>query len=394
MIETKDLYANPVDCCGCEACSQSCPKGIIDMVQAYDGFYYPKAINPSQCIDCKRCLKVCPLKSGYSGGTAPSNYGGYSNDESDIKKSASGGLATVLSRQFIENGGIVYGVAYSVDFNSAEYKRCDRIDQLEDLRGSKYIQARKTRVYEAIKSDLNNKKRVLYIGLPCDVHALKILFPNNPNLFTVALICHGPTSPLVQKEFVSSLKTVNSGGITNFTVRGKVGGWKPYYIKARFDDGMTFEEQFLSSTYGIAFAELKRPSCSKCRFKLHMKHSTIDADLIIGDFHGAAPRSPYYNKWGVSQMSILTAQGEELKTMIKDEFTLVPISLYTAIHYNKALGRIIKPRWNRNQFAKTLSKYGLSKACKLQSIKLIEVYIKIVGKSKRLLANVKRRLLN
>lgn len=394
MIETKDLYSNPVDCCGCEACSQSCPKGIIDMVQAYDGFYYPQAINPSQCIDCKRCLKVCPLKSGYKGASASSNYGGYSNDEYDIRKSASGGFATVLSRLFIQNGGVVYGVAYSANFDSAEYKRCDRVEQLEDLRGSKYVQARKTLVYESVKSDLINKKQVLYIGLPCDVHALKILFPNNPNLFTVALICHGPTSPLVQKEFISSLKSVKSEKITDFTVRGKVNGWKPYYIKARFDDGTTYEEPFLKSMYGTAFAELKRPSCSKCRFKLHMNQSTIDADLIIGDFHGAAPGSPYYNKWGVSQLSILTAKGEELIAMVKGDFTLVPISLYTAIHYNKALGRIIKPRWNRNQFAVTLSKYGLSKACELQSIKLIETYLNIVVKSKRLLANIKRRLLN
>ena len=371
MITTKDLYSSPKECCGCEACSQSCPKNIIKMQSAKDGFLYPIAINPSECINCKRCLKVCPLKHNYKGNPPIVNYGGYSVDEEDIKKSSSGGLATVLSRHFINDGGIVYGVVYTSDFKSVDYMRCNKLSDLDVLRGSKYAQSKKTNIYRNIQKDLQNKK-VLFIGLPCVVHTVKLLFKNNLNLYTVALVCHGPTSQLVQREYIQALQKQYIGNLIDFTLRGKIDGWKPYYIQAKFDNGYEFREKFLSSTFGIAFAELKRPSCSNCKFKLNQKKSGIDSDLIIGDFHGAIPGKSYYNQWGVSQVSVLTIKGEEMVQMVDSSFKIIPVSTYQLIHYNKALGKSIKPRWNRNQFADKIANSGLEAACNLTSVKLID----------------------
>ena len=393
MIHTSDLFASDKDCCGCEACSQICPQKIIQMTPAYDGFLYPNAFDPSKCTDCHLCLKVCPLKSIYRRDLPIGNYAGYSKNEQDIKLSASGGLATSLTRQFITDGGIVYGVRYTNDFKKIKYCRCSDLLEIECLRGSKYAQSEKTNLYYQIKKDINENRKILFFGLPCDVRALRMLYGNYDDLYTVALICHGPTSQLVHKEYINNILSGHSGvKVKYFTVRGKKKGWKPYYIKLIGTNGFKHEEIFLQSTYGIAFAELKRPSCSVCKFKIHNEYSGIDADLIIGDFHGASPGSVQYNNWGSSQVSIQTIKGEKLITNISHTFNLAPISLYQAIHYNRALGRIIKPRWNRNQFAKVLSIHGLNQASKLRSVRFINLYEALIMKTKRLIAKTTKSI--
>lgn len=148
---------------------------------------------------------------------------------------------------------------------------------LEKLRGSKYAQAEKGNIFDILARDLSDKK-VLFIGLPCEVNAVKNLHGKNINLYTIALICHGPTSPSVHRQYIQQIQC--SECLTYFSVRYKYKGWKPYFIKAEFNNNSNFIEEFHKSTYGIAFRELKRPSCGECPFKLNYEESTINADLI------------------------------------------------------------------------------------------------------------------
>ena len=50
-------------CCGCSACSLSCPLQLISMTPDAEGFLYPKIQNPEQCIHCGKCVKLCPLNN-------------------------------------------------------------------------------------------------------------------------------------------------------------------------------------------------------------------------------------------------------------------------------------------------------------------------------------------
>lgn len=397
MIVTSDLYKTEAECCGCETCAAICPQKIIEMQPVPDGFVYPVAIEPDKCINCKLCLKVCPLKNDYLGYKAEKHYGGHSFDENTIKKSASGALAAVLASSFVKNGGVVYGVRYSEDFLTPIFSRCTTLSEIEALRGSKYSQARKYDIFHHVKADLEKALPVLFIGLPCETYSLKLFLKRSyTNLYTSSLICHGPTSPAVQEKYVAEiLSNKGNGRIIQFTLRDKPKGWKPYYIKATFEDGNYYSEEFHPSTYGIAFKELKRPSCATCKFKLTYKESHIDSDLIIGDFHGATPSDPQYNKWGSSQVSVLTDKGHELirSIVVDGDFDLSEITSYKAIHYNKALNRIIRPRWNRNQFAKCFERHGLVAACQLKSIVLIDAYYGAVRTILSLLAKLKKRFI-
>lgn len=48
-----------IDCTGCQACRQICPKSAIQLLENEKGHIYP-SIDQSLCIDCGLCLKHCP----------------------------------------------------------------------------------------------------------------------------------------------------------------------------------------------------------------------------------------------------------------------------------------------------------------------------------------------
>ena len=56
MIDIKDKS----QCCGCNACEQSCPKQCIRKIEDSEGFFYPQ-VDINVCIDCSLCEKVCPV---------------------------------------------------------------------------------------------------------------------------------------------------------------------------------------------------------------------------------------------------------------------------------------------------------------------------------------------
>ena len=97
------------------------------------------------------------------------------------------------------------------------------------------------------------------------------------------MICHGPTSLKVHSEYIDQLLVDNGKkDITHFSVRHKLEAWKPYYIHAVFNDNSNYNIKFIDTDYGVAFQNLKRPSCSKCRFKVYDSWYGMPADITIG----------------------------------------------------------------------------------------------------------------
>ena len=57
---------NPADCCGCEACTQICPKQCVSMQRDGKGFLYPE-IDKAACIECGLCEQMCPVLNPHAG---------------------------------------------------------------------------------------------------------------------------------------------------------------------------------------------------------------------------------------------------------------------------------------------------------------------------------------
>ena len=70
-------------------------------------------------------------------------FSGYYLDLDKLKDSSSGGAASAIAERFIMYGGVVFGVKYSRDFRSAEYCYAERTEELEQMKGSKYITSKK-----------------------------------------------------------------------------------------------------------------------------------------------------------------------------------------------------------------------------------------------------------
>lgn len=333
MIDQNKLYNKKSNCCGCELCAMVCNHGVIEMRPDKSGFLYPEVVNQTACVSCNLCLNICPEKVSYKPyQTIKAGYGGFYKDDEEIKKSASGGLSYALARRFINDHGVVYGVKYSEDCYFASFGRTESISDLAAFRTSKYIQSKKSNIYASVKDDLKNNRKVLFVGLPCEVAALyNYLRKEYNNLYTISLLCHGTTSPSVQKQFCTQLEKEAGDKIVSFSVRHKINGWKPYYIKAVYQNGSEFIKPFVETEYETAFKYLKRPSCTSCIFKLKNQQFGFKADMIIGDYHGAKTNQPFYNKWGASKFYTLTDKGEMMRQWASEYMEISSISI-VSIH--------------------------------------------------------------
>lgn len=366
---SRDLYTGKENCSGCEACANVCPVSIIAMRPDPEGFYYPVITDEDKCIHCKRCEAVCPEKHiSAIAGFKESAFAGYSKSEDELKSSASGGLATAMSKKFINDGGIVYGVSYGTGCNEILYQRAAEIEGLDGFKTSKYAQSRKYDVYRKVLSDLKADRKVLFIGLPCECNALHLFLGKEyRNLFVCSLICHGPTSPKVHTEYCQSLQEEHTGSISEFSVRYKKEGWKPYYIRAKYEDRYEHLEKFAESTYGIAFLYMKRPSCNVCK----IKREKVYSDISIGDYHLAFGGTVKpYNPNGVSSCIVHTDKGMDLINGLED-FLIEPVTVKSVL-YSEAYYKAIPQRKNRAEFGRVFSESGLEAACGLKSIDRIE----------------------
>lgn len=102
---------NIEQCTGCGLCAAVCPKGAIQI--NIQGIHYFPKIDKSKCIDCGLCQKQCIVNNPVSLNQPLLTFAAWSKDKKEHFECASGGLATVLSKYFIQNGGYVAGCAWN-----------------------------------------------------------------------------------------------------------------------------------------------------------------------------------------------------------------------------------------------------------------------------------------
>lgn len=269
-------------------------------------------------------------------------YAGYYKNEK-LKESTSGGAASAIAEGIIKNRGIVFGVMYSMDFHSVEYSYAEKAEALSKFKGSKYVfsnkwivkNGRRKLVYEEVIDKLRENRLVLFIGLGCDIAALKKIIKkeavSEKKLYTIELLCDGVANLIVQEKYVLYLERMYKSFISDFNVRYKKDGWARPYIYARFENGKEHIHPFHTSDYGFAFSNYKRKACYECSFK----DENHVGDLIIGDFWGCKDGMEEYNPDGVSLILERTEKGNWLiRNIDSDEFFLIKTDLGYALNNN------------------------------------------------------------
>jgi coenzyme F420-reducing hydrogenase beta subunit len=339
------------------------------MYNDQDGFVYPRIIDEKKCKNCGLCLKHCTVNNrNYSVAIRyeTAKYA-YNASVEEIKKSSSGGIAAGLYNIFLKKGCMVAGVRYSSDFRSASFELTNDKYIVEGFKGSKYIKAKENGVLEKTKEALHNKATILFIGLPCEIAALKNYLENDYiNLYTCELICHGPTSEYALSDYVKQLEIKYHSKVIRFTLRGKKPYWKPYYIIADFENGLSFSQTFLSTSFNTAFQVMKRPSCNIC----HFKDGRSCSDLIIGDFHAAKKGTAEYNPFGVSICFPITSKGEYLLELLRNESFVIKNADKNRALGNRALIKSIPAYKCRSRFIRKLKENGLDIASNDRIVRL------------------------
>lgn len=200
-------------------------------------------------------------------------------------------------------------------------------------------------------------KKVLYIGLPCDVAALKKFIKEDHNLYTAELICSGVTSQSTHRQFVEQIEKTTGKKITYFTYRNKDKGWCWPSIQAFSGETLSYNKPWYASLAGYAFKTFMRYSCYNCQFKTYNK-----VNLTLGDFWGLPKTDPRYNPNGVSAIIVHSEKGAWLMSSL-DDFILHDATFEEIRNGNPRLHSCLAKPTNREKFGNVFAEKGLIAAC-------------------------------
>lgn len=315
------------DCCGCTGCKSICPQNAITMQPDEQGFLYP-SIDEEKCNDCGLCFKVCTASNSYKK-KAIDCFAAKNKDAVVIANSSSGGVSNALAKLTIDNGGVVYGVAYDDELNVVTMK-AESYSELEKFYGSKYVQTDERDCFSNIYNDLKKNKNVLFFGTSCHVAGLLSFLEKKrcdvSGLITVDLICHGVPSPKLFREYISFI-----GGkekIKNVHFRNKkdksgsgllTAPWRfgTYNCGLEYKNGKREVNSLKSRLYLNLFTSNNclRPSCYQCQYIGEEK----PADITIADYWGIEEAHPEMaDNYGVSALIIHAGKGLEFLNSCKD----------------------------------------------------------------------------
>lgn len=315
-------------CTMCNACALLCPQNCI-IPQKCDGSWF-MAIDRSRCIQCRLCEKACPNCSMAELKTAKKVYAAWANNEAVRKVSASGGVAATLYSYAVSSGMYIAGVELNDKFEAHFQVTAER-KYIEGFQNSKYTFSFTNESFKKIANLIMRGKKVLFIGLPCQIaglkNFLKVCRINTSSLFTVDLICHGTPMPEYLQEHIHAIEE-----------RKGFKAEKVYFRDPKYGTG-----NFLFTIYGKQIIPLKNrkfsvkkkqalPAYKKlvisndffqigyhngwiyrdCCYQCHYAQKSRIGDLTIGDFHGLGKCEPYNNSMDeVSCLFVNTEKGEQ-----------------------------------------------------------------------------------
>ena len=336
-------------CTGCMACIGKCSKDAIYVKDELDK--YNAYIDKTQCMNCGMCQRVCPQCNEVNKQDPIHWYQGWARTPEIRARGSSGGVATALAISFIRSGGVV-----------CSCKQCDETflfavakteEEVVEFAGSKYIKSNPIGCYQQIQQILRGEIRVLFIGLPCQVDAVKRYVDAKwiKNLYTIDLICHGTPSPQILKKYLYERKKRISD-YPNLKFRDKT-NFRLFSNKNETLSDSNIRDWYLSSfLWGITYTE----NCYECQYTSIRRCS----DITLGDSWGTNLSDELTN--GVSLVMCQTIKGEELLKM--GDLVLCSVSIDAAIANNRQLLEPMQRHPKRDHFFQLL-RDGKSVSCSM-----------------------------
>lgn len=342
------LFKNKYRCCGCNACEMICGKKAITMIEDEYGFRFPQ-IDTEKCVGCGSCQKVCCINNEVELCKPGTVYAASYKNKDISAKSASGGIFAALAMQVLTEGGIVFGSAYTKQFD-VEVISIEKIEDLPRLQGSKYVQSSMNSSFLKIKSELQTGRTVLFCGVPCQVEALKrFLGRSYENLLLVDIVCHGVPSNRMLKDYLSFLADKKKMEVQSIQFRTKTKGQNVYgeiaYRQFSHTGEIAYRQEPLisyKSSYYKLFLNCQtfRDSCYHCKFA----GTKRPGDISLCDYWGIEDEHPDFVKEvekeglaGISAIMLNTNAGLAFFERLKQEFLLRESTVEQVAKHNPQL---------------------------------------------------------
>lgn len=289
------------------------------MVMDREGFFYPK-VNSKKCIDCGKCEAVCPIKH-YDKIRRAGSYtylGVQAKDDSIRFSSTSGGAFSVLAKHILFCKGVIFGAAMDSD-GIVYHKDIQKIQELNLLQKSKYVQSQMTNCYEKVKNYLKDGRLVLFSGTPCQCQAVKqYIGKNNDRLIIVDLVCYGVPSPWIWQKYLKELEKKYHGEVSDFCFRDKREGDNGHTVSMKAGDreySYSLDQDLFCKIYFHNY--ILRPSCHSCGFCTVERES----DITIGDFWGLERVNPdMEDGMGTSLMILRNEKAYNIWKTVENDF--------------------------------------------------------------------------
>ena len=234
-------------------------------------------------------------------------------------------MATELSRYVINRGGIVYGCT-GKNIRNVHHIRINKIEDIELLKGSKYVQSFIGEVYKNVRKDIQTGCFVLFIGTPCQVAGLKgfLRHKDYQNLLTVDIVCHGVPSQKMLNDNISLYCAENEDISVSFRKKvytpSKCGAsWRIIY-------GWFYQTKNMSAQHAIKYYKdpymfgfltplTFRNSCYICPYANISRCS----DFTLGDFWGLGKDACFINGKGVSVVLVNTDKAASVWSEVSEK---------------------------------------------------------------------------
>lgn len=327
-------------CTGCKACLDSCVKNAITIID--NGKNINAVIDDSKCVSCKRCNNVCQINNEVTLQKPILWKQGWSGENKIRQSSSSGGFATAIAKRFIEKGGVVAACV----FGNATYTFTiiESVDEIMMMSGSKYIKSNPEGIYKKVEHELKSGRDVLFIGLPCQVAALKNYIRESlyAKLYTIDLICHGSPAESLLKKYLSE-HNIDANKVSDIAFRSEK-GWGLSVDKVALSKYGSLDKYMLAFLKGLSYTD----NCYSCRYATSNRVS----DITLGDSWGTGLKNE--ERKGIS---LALCQTEKGCMLLQDsDLQLFDVDLENAIKHNGQLRQpSIEPK-NRNTFFKEIGK--------------------------------------
>ena len=206
----------------------------------------------------------------------------------------------------------IAGAVQNSDF-SVTMEVCDSEQGIQAFKNSKYVFSSAYTLYPQIKSIISCGQKIVVVGLPCQIAALRKIFKNNKNLMLVDVVCHGTTPLIYLQQHISKIEKEYKAKAHRMSFRDPVMGTMSFTFTLydEYDNIFYLAPDGVGDNYQEGYHRMisYRENCYHCIFAQRKRCS----DLTISDYKGLGRIAPcsFTNK-KVSSVLVNTEIGKTI----------------------------------------------------------------------------------